>query len=249
MKKFTYIYLLSSVLLLFVYPIAASANYKITQIDNGHLGYAPQIAYAEGGFIALDISGEIPDPLAKYYQQGQDGATTKMSITISPDGGTIYMGKMNGIDIIDVTNLQNIKLTKTIDTYGMSASDLTIGPYELVLSKDGTKIFEPDGFSAKGRMHVWSTTPPYEFLGVYDSIGHGMDVVLSPDDRIAYLSSDDGHIYILDLSGVMGLSPLQAWYSDSDGDGYGDPNNLFYSDMTKPNLLKSRDGKSRGLKR
>jgi formylglycine-generating enzyme required for sulfatase activity len=101
MKKSAYIFLISSVLLLFFASIAASANYKITQIDDGHSGYHPRIS-SNGHVTWYGYDG--PDKDIFYY----NGSTT-IQLTnngyqdqgpqINSNGHVVWWGEENDNEI------------------------------------------------------------------------------------------------------------------------------------------------------
>jgi len=114
-------------------------------------------------------------------------------VVLSSDGKKAYIadGK-NGLVIIDVSNLTNLKQISSIDTAGDA--------FSVTLSKDEKTAYIADAYNGLVIVDINNSKEP-KIISSIDTDSWANYIVLSKDEKIAYVAEDNG-IDIIDISNL-----------------------------------------------
>ncbi|MDC0172196.1 M12 family metallo-peptidase [Gammaproteobacteria bacterium] len=185
------------------------------------------ITQGNEGLIIFDVSDLTNiQPLGKY-----DTPSQAKSVVLSLDEKTAFVSdRSSQLQIIDVSDLGNPSLLSTFSSYGAIS--------DAALSADGNTLYLVDWYFLES-VDVSDPSAPVELGAVSTQIdllgnnfgGYSGSLVLSSDEKIAYIASTAFGLVIIDISDPTDPKPMGNLFID------------LYSTAGSPNMLTlSPDG-------
>ncbi|MDC3105485.1 M12 family metallo-peptidase [Gammaproteobacteria bacterium] len=178
------------------------------------------------GLKVLDIS-DIKRPILVGQYAVDNGG--QYNVSISNDGNTVYLASIQyGVRVIDVSNPLLPKLQSGFDREG------TAYPLGMVESADGNTLYVA-AYEFFLSIDVSDKTNATQNFSVGTAGFYSWDIVLSPDEQIAFLASGP-YVKIYDISDPLQAVLITDFVSSGDNDGDGT------TDGTARSLRLSADG-------
>ena len=202
--------------------------YAVTMSPDGSHVYASGLLDGTLAVFARDeTTGELSFAgLVRDGADGVDGLSGVRSVTVSPDGGHVYVAGYwdDALAVFDRNGATGELSFSQVVTDGAGAVDGLNGVYSLAVSSDGRHVYAAG--SIDDALAVFSRDGVTGKLAFVEAVGNGAEgmdgvrsIAISPDDRHVYATgfSDDALVAFSRDAMTGALTPIEVVRDDVDG--------------------------------